>query len=287
MKLLELRNNYHRRICQEVLRISRRNGKDYANYSDVDSRASVLLGLKIIEELKYPVSAGTVSEQTRGNLFEDITSEYIEQCFQLLAHLRPGEWIYSTTKTEISNFAQYEHLKSIEEKVKTDKDLSSTLGTDYIVKPDIIVARTPVSDEKINECGAILDENDNISKLTNLRKSNAPKAPLRILHASISCKWTIRSDRSQNTRTEALNLIRNRKGNLPHVVAVIAEPLPTRIAALALGTGDLDCVYHFALHELRKAIIDLDNEDQKDILDIMVNGGRLRDISDLPFDLAV
>ena len=45
--------------------------------------------------------------------------------------------------------------------------------------------------------------------------------------------------RSQNTRTEDLNLIRNRKGRLPHVVAVTAEPLPMRIASLALGTGDL------------------------------------------------
>ncbi|MBO9364254.1 MAG: restriction endonuclease, partial [Roseiflexus sp.] len=64
-----------------------------------------------------------------------------------------------------------------------------------------------------------------------------------MLHASISRKWTIRSDRSQNIRTEAMNLIRNRKGHTPHIVAVTAEPLPTRIASLALGTGDLDCVY--------------------------------------------
>ena len=98
---------------------------------------------------------------------------------------------------------------------------------------------------------------------------------------------TIRSDRSQNTRTEALNLIRNRKGSLPHIAAVTAEPLPSRIAAIALGTGDLDCVYHFALPELRDALVDLGKEDQLDLLDVMIDGMRLRDISDLPFDLAV
>lgn len=113
-----------------------------------------------------------------------------------------------------------------------------------------------------------------------------PKKINAILHASISCKWTVRSDRSQNTRTEALNLIRNRKGHLPHIVAVIGEPLPTRIAALALGTGDLDCVYHFALDELRETINEIDNQDQLDMLLMMVEGKRLRDISDLPFDLA-
>jgi hypothetical protein len=63
--------------------------------------------------------------------------------------------------------------------------------------------------------------------------------------------------------------------------------LPTRIAALALGTGDLDCVYHFALHELVQSLKTIDNEDQLDILTSMVDGRRLRDISDLLFDLAV
>jgi hypothetical protein len=72
-----------------------------------------------------------------------------------------------------------------------------------------------------------------------------------------------------------------------HVVAVTAEPLPTRIAALALGTGDLDCVYHFALEELHKAVASIPNQDQLDMLDTMIQGHRLRDISDLPFDLAI
>ena len=122
--------------------------------------------------------------------------------------------------------------------------------------------------------------------MTPLRAANA-NCSRPLLHASISCKWTIRSDRVQNARTEALNLIRNRKGRLPHIAVVTAEPLPTRIAAIALGTGDVDCVYHFALHEMRSAIEEIDNEDQLDMLNIMIEGKRLRDISDLPFDLAM
>ena len=66
----------------------------------------------------------------------------------------------------------------------------------------------------------------------------------------------MRSDRAQNTRTEALNLIRGRKGNTPLIVAVTFEPLPSRIASLAMGTGDLDCTYHGALNELLEAVID-------------------------------
>jgi len=95
------------------------------------------------------------------------------------------------------------------------------------------------------------------------------------------------SDRAQNTRTEALNLIRHRKGNTPHIVAVTAEPLPTRIAFLALGTGDLDWVYHFALPELIRAVDQSGNESQQEMLNMLVTGHRLRDIADLPFDLAI
>lgn len=125
-----------------------------------------------------------------------------------------------------------------------------------------------------------------MAQLTPIRLTNHARQQA-MLHASISCKWTLRSDRSQNARTEALNLIRNRKGRAPHIMAVTAEPLPTRLAALALGTGDLDCVYHVALPELTKAVAQVENEDQADMLQMLVNGRRLRDISDLPLDLAI
>ena len=86
-----------------------------------------------------------------------------------------------------------------------------------------------------------------------------------------------------------MNLIRNRKGNLPHVVVVAGEPLPSRLVSLALGTGDIDCVYHFALHELVKAVNQYGKGGREDIveqLEAMINGKRLKDISDLPLDLS-
>ena len=97
----------------------------------------------------------------------------------------------------------------------------------------------------------------------------------------------MRSDRAQNSRTEALGLIRNRKGHLSHIVVVTGEPMPSRLASLALGTGDIDCVYHFALYELMKAVKEVEAEDAEEMLGILINGKRLKDISDLPLDLAV
>jgi len=73
----------------------------------------------------------------------------------------------------------------------------------------------------------------------------------------------------------------------PHIVAVTFEPMPSRLASIAMGTGDVDCTYHGALYELMEAVQEIGNEDQADILNTLVGGHRLRDISDLPFDLAI
>jgi hypothetical protein len=70
-------------------------------------------------------------------------------------------------------------------------------------------------------------------------------------------------------------------------MVVTFEPLPTRLASIAMGTGDVDCTYHVALHELLAAAADSGFDDQKELLADLINGNRLRDISDLPFDLAV
>ena len=137
---------------------------------------------------------------------------------------------------------------------------------DYIVKPDIVVCRKPVPDSKINESEVLLTD-DGTAVHTPLRLANSETD---IMHASISCKWTIRSDRSQNARTEGLNLVRNRKGKTPHIVVVVGEPLPGRIASLAYGTGDIDCVYHFALRELMDAASDSDSETE--LLKTLVTG---------------
>jgi hypothetical protein len=218
-------------------------------------------------------------------VFASLTKDFLDKAFKHLHHLRPGNWTFSTSqeKEGITKHFQYEHLADLQAVIEKHPEIRATLGGDYLVVPDITISRQPVDDAEINTVEKFVSEAEQFGKYTPLRASVNPKS---ILHASVSCKWTIRSDRSQNTRTEALNLIRNRKGKVPIVVAVVFEPLPTRIASIALGTGDLDCVYHGALHELQEAIEEIGNEDQKEMLDTLVQGRRLRDISDLPFDLA-
>jgi len=277
-KIEELRREYHRRVCTEVLR---KNENGTPNNADSASAASVEIGKRIVAHLGIDVETGRLPGQTAGNQFELATRDFLQNAFMLLQHLRPGEWEFSVGG-KIRDFEQYQHLTDVSRAIQENETLR-TVFSDYIVTPDIVVCRKPVKEQTINTNDVLLGD-DKTAALTPLRFANSQ---LDILHASISCKWTIRSDRSQNARTEGLNLIRNRKGKTPHIVVVIGEPLPGRIASLAYGIGDIDCVYHFALRELKKATEEgAPVSDSLETLNTLISGKRLRDISDLPFDLA-
>lgn len=224
--------------------------------------------------------------QTIGANFESACKEFLLNTFLKLQNLRPGSWhidkLGNRNSIKTSSFVQYEHLDYLGQLIKDDSQLATCLGNDYIVAPDIVIYRDPEPDEIINH--NLIVVNDDCCRLTSMREK-FNKLP--ILHASISAKWTMRSDRAQNSRTEALGLIRNRKGHLPHIVVITGEPLPSRLASLALGTGDIDCLYHIALYELIDAVKAIGAEDSMEMLDILISGKRLKDISDLPLDLSV
>ena len=282
-EIVKLREQFQRTVCLEVIFLKDGKYGKTPSIADIDNKLSSSLARGIINEFGYPVSTDKIKPQTAGRNFETAVRDYVQSAMKVLAHLRPADWIYSV-HSDISKFVQYRHLATLKELIQKNKDVHTALG-DYVVTSDVLVARSPVTDETINQHNEIVNQKD-IAYLTPLRQTNHQISTL-ILHASISCKLTIRSDRSQNARTEGLNLIRNRKGHTPHIVVVTAEPMPTRIASLALGTGDIDCVYHFGLNELIRVAKDSENEAVQDSLETMVEGDRLRDIADLPFDLVV
>ena len=262
-----------------------------ASNADTSSRGSKAIARRIVdilvEEQHHAVSTvDKISGQTLGKQFETLTMEFLRETFPYLQNLRPGNWtilqLGNNNKLKTSDFAQYEHLAYLNALTTQNAQLAAALGNDYLVAPDVVVYRDLYEDSEINAAQPIVD--DEICKMADIRKSNGGKP---ILHASVSAKYTMRSDRAQNSRTEALNLIRNRKGHLPHIVAVTAEPMPNRLASLALGTGDIDCVYHFALYELIRAVKEVGSEDAVETLETLVQGKRLKDISDLPLDLSV
>jgi hypothetical protein len=280
---IRARRAFHARLLESTLTI---NSAGVASNADGGNTTSKAIASGIAERLKVETVSERIAGQTSGNQFETICAGFVLETFRKLRHLRPGTWdvhqVSGRNRLEIARYAQYAHLVALDNAARNDAELAAALGSDYTITPDIVVTRDLEPDASINAQGALVD--GNVSRLACLRKENGG-SPL--LHASISCKWTIRSDRAQNARSEALNLVRNRKGHLPHIVVVTAEPTPSRLASIALGTGDIDCVYHFALYELQEMLEVLDFQDAADLLAVMVNGKRLKDISDLPLDLAV
>lgn len=283
------RFDFHKRLFEtNTLNL---NSKGVVSNADTSSNSSKKIARKVIdilvEEQKHEINVSEkINGQTLGKQFEVLTMEFLSNTFPQLQNLRPGAWhilqLGNNNRLKTSDFEQYEHLAYLSELTAENARLAAALGNDYLVAPDVVIYKDLLEDEFINIKQEIVS--NNVCKMTDVRKSNGGKP---VLHASVSAKFTMRSDRAQNSRTEALNLIRNRKGHLPHIVVVTAEPLPSRLASLALGTGDIDCMYHFALYELIRAVKEVGSEDANDLLDTLVKGKRLKDISDLPLDLAV
>jgi hypothetical protein len=159
---------------------------------------------------------------------------------------------------QISRFRQYEHLAKVDALVRADPALRVELGVDYLISPDVTVG-FPHGDEAL--------------------------AP--VLHAAVSCKFSIRSDRVQNIRHESIAMIRHRRGRQPHIVTVTSEPLPTRLAAICRGTGEVDAVYHTCLEALSEAVEAVGRPEQEQALAEIVGQRRLFDLSDLPTHLTV
>jgi len=289
--LQEARLEYHRNLCQDVLGLRGSATTNADSSSASSTQIATALARRIAQNAEVNLRELAASGQELGRRFTEYTARFLKKAFLSLEHARPGPWVFSTSQAEpgIARYEPYTHLAQLQALVdwlREDKpDVATSFGQDYLIMPDLVIVREPWPDTRLN-----VDQNDpivgeGVAEYTPFRKRHPSQAY--ILHASVSCKWTLRSDRAQNARTEALNLIRNRKGRAPHIVVVTAEPMPTRLASIALGTGDIDCVYHVALPELRLALEETGREDQLDMFNQLVSGARLRDISDLPLDLAI
>jgi len=217
------------------------------NTSDSGSSTSVAIAARILDLLDIPTNA--IRSDDPGIGLEEGVLAYIEAELPKLAPDRA--WLFFRGK-KVTDFAQYEHLAQIQKIIKEDesKTLGVEIGRDYVIKPDVTV-------------GVKTDRS-------------------LLLHAAVSCKWTIRSDRVQNIRHEAVILTRHRRGRQPHIVAVTAEPLPSRLASIARGTGEIDAVYHIAFEEILDAVTDVGTHGEQEVLAELVEQDRLLDFTALP-----
>lgn len=283
--LTEARNAFHRVLTERHTLCLNEAG--VASNADGSQATSRFIAAHIAATLDAPTVAKKLDGQRAGTQFEQAVHSFLDSTVREFPMLRPGMWSVEQVGNQrainhIARYEPYRHLDDLAAAVQRQRELASVLGNSYEISPDVLIVRQPEPDDHINAERRLVDEVS--ARRTIIRGANQSFG---IIHAVVSCKWTLRSDRAQNARSEALNMIRNRKGRTPHIAVVTGEPTPSRLASLALGTGDVDMVYHFALTELENAVTSSKNDEAISMLDTLISGNRLRDISDLPLDLTV
>lgn len=201
------------------------------NFADADNAESMRIAAGVLDELGVARDAPSPVPRDPGGPLEQAVCEHLGTALPVL---QPGRGWLAARGTIITSFDQYAHLREVHELVRASPQLRVTVGMDYLIRPDVTVA---------------------------LRNAGTATG-LPPLHAAVSCKWTIRSDRVQNIRHEYLQMIRHRRGRQPHLVTVTAEPLPTRLASIARGTGEVDAVYHVVFDALAASVAAHANPEQ-------------------------
>ena len=209
------------------------------NVADVDSPESMRIAAGVLDALGVAANVTSDVPKDPGGPLEQAVCDHLRSVLAgrsaLAGHSGSRDWLIARG-TVITRFDQYAHLKEVDALVRAKPQLRVSVGMDYLIKPDVTVG------------------------LAGVRTGSG----LPPLHAAISCKWTIRSDRVQNIRHECLQMIRHRRGRQPHLVTVTAEPLPSRLASIARGTGEVDAVYHIAYDAMAASVGANANAEQAD-----------------------
>ena len=165
----EARREFHASILDSILT---KNQSGVPSNADKGSGPSIAIATAILDQIGVAKTAKKLPGQTAGSNFEEICASFTRVCFGKIGHLRPGEFIVEKGGG-ISKFDQYSHLDELEAIAKENRAIATAIGSDYLIKPDIVIGRTPETDDFINQQGQLVD--DSVAGLTCLRAQNQNK----------------------------------------------------------------------------------------------------------------
>ncbi|CAM5420223.1 hypothetical protein SXANM310S_06291 [Streptomyces xanthochromogenes] len=239
------------------------------NTSDKGDPGSVSLGKVFFEAMGIPSDA-IPPQQAVGNLMAS------QMASDLQSHLAPGApHLAVVPEKPFTSFEQFSHLNAGRElrgdmaadvirAVNELQRFSAAPGFEGDLRATInihlnqIRAEIQQAEERRRQLLNLLGE-ESLLKL-DITVSRAVGSPLTgqdtlpHLIAGLSLKWTLRTDRAQDCRSQGSKMAALRRGRMPHFAAVTMEPRPSMLALLGKGSGDVDCVYHLNLPALDSAI---------------------------------
>lgn len=267
------------------------------NTSDASDKASVTLGQALFEVLGVPSDARG-DEPTGTPLAERVAKD-------LAGHLQ-GHGLTVKPEGRLPQFGQYRHidapddLRAVAEPSaayrRAWRNLRSTVEANIQRPPaqrrraekwldaceEALAADTAARQAALREIGS-----ESLLKL-DVTIANASPADYPELRIGLSLKWSLRTDRAQDCRSQGAKLSSLRRGRMPHFAAVTMEPRPYMLNLLAGGSGDVDCVYHLNLPALGQAVREVygprtDKKSRSTLAEFerLVEQGRLRDYDEL------
>ncbi|MFI6400495.1 NgoMIV family type II restriction endonuclease [Rhodococcus coprophilus] len=111
------------------------------NSADVDNKASLLMASAVLEQLGYADpnkdELGTSSPPAYpGVQLELLVCAHLDA--ELPTHSPDRHWTVDRGRT-IADYSQYRHLAGVDAAIADDPNLRITIGTDYLIKPDVLV----------------------------------------------------------------------------------------------------------------------------------------------------
>lgn len=267
-----------------------------ANTSDKNHDFSVELGNAFFGVLgigKNAAAPARVDKLMTQKMVDDLQGQLCNSA----PHLVVG------SEQSLGSFEQYAHIRAVKELIKeleddhtkSLRDLATYVEELSLSAVEIAALKRLIEDAENEQSEAdqkrrrlmeILGEESLLNlDVTVHRPPSHSTSIIDHLVAGFSLKWSLRTDRAQDCRTQGAKMAALRRGRMPHFAAVTMEPRPYFLAILGRGSGDVDCVYHLHLDALSEAIEQTCSiPRRKETLDtfrVLREQGRIRDYDDL------
>lgn len=235
------------------------------NTSDKSDRFSIDLGNVFFQVLGISEDAGAPASVDKL-----MTQKMVDDLSIQLRHHAPH--LVVSPERSLGTFEQYAHIQAV-------RDLLDDLERDHTTSLHALAAHVeflPLSSQELDALNRLVESveteqyeaerkrrrlmeilgEESLLKLDVAahRESLHPTSTTDHLVAGFSLKWSLRTDRAQDCRTQGAKMAALRRGRMPHFAAVTMEPRPYFLAILGRGSGDVDCVYHLHLEALAEAI---------------------------------